>query len=58
MYVLFILYGAGRKNFDAGNIHHKGHWKGGGPENRDFFGPEKAMIEASSMLGKLIYETK
>jgi hypothetical protein len=22
------LYGAGRKDFDAGNIHYEGHWKG------------------------------
>jgi hypothetical protein len=29
----------GRNDFDAGNIHYKGHWKGGGgAENRNFLG--------------------
>jgi hypothetical protein len=28
MYLLFILYGAGRNEFDAGDIHYEGHWKG------------------------------
>jgi hypothetical protein len=26
MYI--FLFGAGHSDFDAGNIHHKGHWKG------------------------------
>ncbi len=28
MYLLFILYGAGRNDFDAGDIHYEGHCKG------------------------------
>jgi hypothetical protein len=28
MYLLIILYSAGRNDFDAGSIHYKGHWKG------------------------------
>ncbi len=28
MYCTGCLYGAGRNDFDAGNIHYKGHWKG------------------------------
>ncbi len=39
MYLLFTVYGAGRNDFDAGNIHYKGHIEGVGPENRDFLGP-------------------
>jgi hypothetical protein len=30
MYLLFTVYGAGHNDFDAGKIHYKGHWKGGG----------------------------
>ncbi len=33
------LYGTVRNDFEAGNIHYKGHWKGGGAENREFLGP-------------------
>jgi hypothetical protein len=36
---VFCLYGAGRNEFDAGNIHFKGHWKRWAPKNRGFFGP-------------------
>jgi hypothetical protein len=26
MYLLRLVYGAGCNDFDAGNIHYKGHW--------------------------------
>ncbi len=25
---MFTIYGAGSNDFDAGNIHYEGHWKG------------------------------
>jgi hypothetical protein len=28
MYLLLILYGAGRNYFDADNIEYEGHWNG------------------------------
>ncbi len=37
MYLLFIW--GGTKWFWGGTIHNSGHFRGGGPKNRDFFGP-------------------
>ncbi len=39
------LYGAGRNNFDAGNIHFEGHWKGWALKIETFLGPEMATSE-------------
>jgi hypothetical protein len=32
-----FLYGAERNDFDAGNIHHDGHWKGRALKSRLFW---------------------
>ncbi len=43
-----FLYGAGRNDFDWGkSISRAIEGGGGGPENRDFLGPEMVMSEAS-----------
>ncbi len=46
------FYGARHNAFDVGTIHDKGHWKkGGGPENRDFFGPLNGNEGSECHLG-------
>ncbi len=47
-----LVYSAGHIDFDAGKIHYKGHWKGVGPENRDFLGSEMATSEARAILAQ------
>jgi hypothetical protein len=47
MYGTCCLFGAVRKDFDAGNIHYKGHWKGWALKIETFLGPEMAASEAS-----------
>jgi hypothetical protein len=42
-----FLYGAGRNDFDAGNIHYEGLWKG--RALKTFLGPEMATSEASAI---------
>jgi hypothetical protein len=44
MYLLFIW--AGRNDFDVGNIHFEGHWKGWALKIETFLGPEMATSEA------------
>ncbi len=44
--VVYIIYGAGRNNFDAGNIQYKDHQKGRRvPEVEAFQGPEMATSD-------------
>ncbi len=48
MYLLFIW--GGTKWFWGGTIHNEGHFRGGGgPKNRDFFGPLNGMCAASAI---------
>ncbi len=42
------LYGVGRNDFDAGNIHYKGHWKGWALKIETFLGPE--MVTSKPLL--------
>jgi hypothetical protein len=44
-----VVYIARYVMVEVGKIHYKGHWKGVGPENRDFLGPERATSEASAI---------
>ncbi len=39
----------GRDDFDACNIHSKGHWKGWALKIETFLGPEMAMCEVSAI---------
>ncbi len=43
------LYGAVCNDFEAGNIHYKGHWKGWALEIETFLGTEIATSEASTI---------
>ncbi len=47
MYLLFIW--GGTKWFWGGTIHNSGHFRGGGPKNRDFFGPLNGTSVASAI---------
>jgi hypothetical protein len=38
-----------RNDFEAGNIHYEGHWKGWALEIEAFLGPEMATSEASAI---------
>ncbi len=44
-------------DLDAGNIHYKGHWRGGTPKIETFLGPEMAMSKASAIGPKKGYLT-
>jgi hypothetical protein len=44
-----VVYIARSVMVEAGKIHYEGHWKGVGPGNRDFLGPETASSEASAI---------
>jgi hypothetical protein len=45
-----FLFGAGRNEIDAGNIHYKDHWKGRGFLNIEtFLGREMAAGETSAI---------
>ncbi len=47
MYLLFIW--GGRIDFDVGNIHFEGHWKGWALKIETFLGPETVTTKASAM---------
>jgi hypothetical protein len=49
MYRTCCLYGAGRNDFDAGNIHYKGHWKEWALKFGTFLGPEMATSKARAI---------
>ncbi len=38
----------GHNDFDAGNIHFNGHWKGWALKIKTFLGPERATSKASA----------
>jgi hypothetical protein len=44
-----VVYIARYVMVEAGKIHYEGHWKGVGPENRDFLVPDRATREASAI---------
>ncbi len=47
-----VVYGVGRDDFDAGNIHYKGYWKGWALKIDTFLGPEMETSEASAIWAK------
>jgi hypothetical protein len=46
-YCTCCYFGAGRNDFDVGNIHYEGHWEGWALKSRLFWGPEMATSKAS-----------
>ncbi len=44
----------GRNEFDAGNIHYKGHWKGWALKNETFLVPENGNEGSERHLGPKI----
>jgi hypothetical protein len=46
MYLLFTWHGI-RTDFEAGNSHFEGHWKGWALEIETFLGPEMATCQKS-----------
>jgi hypothetical protein len=52
MYLLIIW--RCMKDFDAGNIHYKGYWKGWALKVETFLGPEMATSAASAIWAQIV----
>jgi hypothetical protein len=60
MYPTCCLYDAGRNDFDVGNIHYEGLWKGWALKIETFLGPEMATTEpteVSAIFGPKKFES-
>ena len=54
MYPCCLHICAVHNDFEAGNIHYAGHWKGWSMEVETFWGAEMAASEASAVWAQLL----